>query len=263
MVSNIRVLLTDDKDEYTQKLATTLRNSHMEVKLCSKNGVEVLKMSEETYPDVIIMDAFLQHIDAVGVVGRINSSNPIKRPLIIVLSGIDNQRLEREILRSGVDYYFIKPADVQMVAQRILQLLSWRDVGVSANYEPVEDLTVTITEMLHQLGVPAHLKGYNYVREAIRLSVEDPEMLNSVTKILYPTVAKTFKSTPARVERSIRSGIESAWNRGDVDVLNSYFGYTIQNQRGKPTNSEFIAMISDKIRLKRKSYQSYLTSIAK
>lgn len=263
MVSNIKVLLTDDKDEYTQRLATTLRNSHMEVKLCSKNGVEVLKMSEECYPDVIIMDAFLQHIDAVGVVGRINSSNPIKRPLIIVLSGIDNQRLEREILRSGVDYYFIKPADVQMVAQRILQLLSWRDVGVSANYEPVEDLTVTITEMLHQLGVPAHLKGYNYVREAIRLSVEDPEMLNSVTKILYPTVAKTFKSTPARVERSIRSGIESAWNRGDVDVLNSYFGYTIQNQRGKPTNSEFIAMISDKIRLKRKSYQSYMSSIAK
>ena len=150
-----------------------------------------------------------------------------------------------------------------MVSQRIVQLLSWRDVGVSATYEPVEDLTVTITEMLHQIGVPAHVKGYQYVREAIRLTVEDPEMLNSVTKILYPTVAKNFKSTSSRVERAIRHGIEIAWDRGDVDVLNSYFGYTIQNQRGKPTNSEFIAMIADKIRLKRKSTKNFLGTVAK
>ncbi len=263
MVGNVTVLLTDEKDDYTQRLASTLRSNRMDVKICPKNGVEVLRMCDEIYPDVIIMDAFLQHIDAVGVVSRINSNNPVKRPLIIVLSGIDNQKLEREILRSGVDYYFIKPADPQMVSQRIVQLLSWRDVGVSATYEPVEDLTVTITEMLHQIGVPAHVKGYQYVREAIRLTVEDPEMLNSVTKILYPTVAKNFKSTSSRVERAIRHGIEIAWDRGDVDVLNSYFGYTIQNQRGKPTNSEFIAMIADKIRLKRKSAKNYLGTVAK
>ncbi len=252
MVGNIRVLLTDEKDEATLQLSAALRANRMEVKLCPKNGAELLNLIEETNPDVVVMDAFLQHIDAVGVVSRINMKDPAKRPLIIVMSGIDNVNFEKEILRSGVDYYFLKPIDAQVVAQRIVQLTSWKDVGITARYEEPQDLTVIITEILHQIGVPAHIKGYRYVREAIRLTVENPEMLNSVTKILYPTVAKNFKSTSSRVERAIRHGIETAWDRGDVDVLNSYFGYTIQNQRGKPTNSEFIAMIADDIRLKRR-----------
>ncbi len=251
MVGNIKVLLTDEKDEATLQLANALRASRMDVKLCQKNGAELLNLMEETNADVVVMDAFLQHIDAVGVVSRINMKDPTKRPLIVVMSGIDNVNFEREILKSGVDYYFLKPIDANMVAQRIVQLTSWKDVGVTAQYEAPQDLNVIITEILHQIGVPAHIKGYRYVREAIRLTVENPEMLNSVTKILYPTVAKNFKSTSSRVERAIRHGIETAWDRGDVDVLNSYFGYTIQNQRGKPTNSEFIAMISDDIRLKR------------
>ncbi len=252
MVGNITVLLTDEKDDSTLQLAATLRSNRMEVKLCAKNGAEVLNIIEETNPDVVVMDAFLQHIDAAGVISRINMKDPSKRPLIIVMSGIDNSNFEREMLRNGVDYYFLKPIDAQMVAQRIVQLTSWKDVGVTAHYEAPQDLTVTITEILHQIGVPAHIKGYRYVREAIKLTVENPEMLNSVTKILYPTVAKNFKSTSSRVERAIRHGIETAWDRGDVDVLNSYFGYTIQNDRGKPTNSEFIAMIADDIRLKRR-----------
>lgn len=252
MVGNIRVLLTDEKDEATLQLANALRASKMEVRLCQKNGAELLSLIEETNPDVVVMDAFLQHIDAVGVVSRINMKDPVKRPLLVVMSGIDNSNFEREILKSGVDYYFLKPVDASMVAQRIVQLTSWKDVGVTANYEAPQDLNVTITEILHQIGVPAHIKGYRYVREAIKLTVENPEMLNSVTKILYPTVAKSFKSTSSRVERAIRHGIETAWDRGDVDVLNSYFGYTIQNDRGKPTNSEFIAMIADDIRLKRR-----------
>lgn len=252
MVGNITVLLTDEKDDSTLQLAATLRSNRMEVKLCAKNGAEVLNIIEEKTPDVVVMDAFLQHIDAAGVISRINMKDPSKRPLIIVMSGIDNSNFEREMLRNGVDYYFLKPIDAQMVAQRIVQLTSWKDVGVTAHYEEPQDLTVTITEILHQIGVPAHIKGYRYVREAIKLTVENPEMLNSVTKILYPTVAKNFKSTSSRVERAIRHGIETAWDRGDVDVLNSYFGYTIQNERGKPTNSEFIAMIADDIRLKRR-----------
>ena len=253
MVGNITVLLTDEKDDSTLQLAATLRSNRMEVKLCAKNGAEVLNIIEETNPDVVVMDAFLQHIDAAGVISRINMKDPSKRPLIIVMSGIDNSNFEREMLRNGVDYYFLKPIDAQMVAQRIVQLTSWKDVGVTAHYEAPQDLTVTITEILHQIGVPAHIKGYRYVREAIKLTVENPEMLNSVTKILYPTVAKNFKSTSSRVERAIRHGIETAWDRGDVDVLNSYFGYTIQNERGKPTNSEFIALITDKLRLQYKS----------
>lgn len=252
MVGNIRVLLTDERDEGTSQLANALRSAGMEVRLCQKNGAELLKLIEETCPDVVVMDAFLQHIDAVGVVSRIKNSDPAKRPLLIVMSGIDNANFEREILKSGVDYYFLKPIEATMVAQRIVQLTSWKDVGVTRNNEPTQDLNVIITEILHQIGVPAHIKGYRYVREAIKLTVENPEMLNSVTKILYPTVAKSFKSTSSRVERAIRHGIETAWDRGDVDVLNSYFGYTIQNERGKPTNSEFIAMIADDIRLKRR-----------
>lgn len=252
MVSNLSVLLTDEKDEATQKLASVLRGNKMDVRLCAKNGAELLKIYEEAHPDVVIMDAFLQHIDAMGVISRINMKDPVKRPLIIVMSGIDNPNFEREITKCGVDYFFLKPVDAQMMAERIIQISSWKGVGVSSAYEAQEDLNVVITEILHQIGVPAHIKGYQYVREAIRLTVENPEMLNSVTKILYPTVAKSFKSTSSRVERAIRHAIEVAWDRGDVDVLNSYFGYTIQSQRGKPTNSEFVAMISDKIRLRRR-----------
>lgn len=252
MVSNLSVLLTDEKDDATLKLSSVLRGNKMDVRLCSKNGAELLKLYEEFHPEVIIMDAFLQHIDAMGVISRINMKDPAKRPLIIVMSSIDNSNFEREITRCGVDYFFLKPIDPQMMAERIIQISSWKGVGITAHYEAQEDLNVVITEILHQIGVPAHIKGYQYVREAIRLTVENPEMLNSVTKILYPTVAKSFKSTSSRVERAIRHAIEVAWDRGDVDVLNSYFGYTIQSQRGKPTNSEFVAMISDKIRLKRR-----------
>lgn len=252
MVSNLSVLLTDEKDDATLKLATVLRSNKMDVRMCAKNGAEVLKLYEEYHPEVIILDAFLQHIDAMGVISRINGMDPVKRPLIIVMSGIDNPNFEREITKCGVDYYFLKPIDPKLMAERIIQISSWKGVGITAHYEAQEDLTVVITEILHQIGVPAHIKGYQYVREAIRLTVENPEMLNSVTKILYPTVAKNFKSTPSRVERAIRHAIEVAWDRGDVEILNSYFGYTIQSQRGKPTNSEFVAMISDKIRLKRR-----------
>lgn len=250
MVSNLSVLLTDEKDDATLKLAAVLRNNKMNVKMCAKNGAEILKCYEEYHPDVIIMDAFLQHIDAMGVVERIGTKDPTKRPLVIVMSGIDNPNFEREITKRGVDYCFLKPIDPQMMAERIVQISSWKGVGIASHYDVQEDLSVVITEILHQIGIPAHIKGYQYVREAIKLTVEEPEMLNSVTKILYPTVAKSFKSTSSRVERAIRHAIEVAWDRGDVEVLNSYFGYTIQSQRGKPTNSEFIAMISDKIRLK-------------
>ncbi len=253
MIGNLSVLLTDEKDDAGIKLANVLRSNKMDVKVCAKNGAELLRYYEELHPDVIIMDAFLQHIDAMGVISRINMKDPVKRPLIIVMSGIDNPNFEREITRCGVDYYFLKPIDPQTMAERIIQISSWSGVGIIAHHEVQEDLNMVITEILHQIGVPAHIKGYQYVREAIRLSVEDPEMLNSVTKILYPTVAKTFNSTSSRVERAIRHGIEVAWDRGDVEVLNSYFGYTIQSQRGKPTNSEFVAMISDKIRLKRRT----------
>ena len=202
-------------------------------------------------PDVIIMDAFMLHIDALGVIKQIRDMKDIKKPMIIVLSSVDNMRFESEILNGGADYYFLKPVEAEVIAQRITQLSGWNS---SEKHEKnSNDLEVVVSEIMHQIGVPAHIKGYQYLREAIILSVNNTEMMGSVTKLLYPTVAKTFKTTSSRVERAIRHAIEVAWDRGDVDVLSSYFGYTIQSSRGKPTNSEFIAMIADKLRLQLKA----------
>ena len=251
-MKNLTVLLTDEKDEATQKLAFALSANKMDVKLCSKNGAEILRVFEESHPDVIIMDAFLQHIDAIGVIKRINETDPVKRPMLIIMSGIDNPNFEREFTRAGIDYYFLKPIDPKSMAARIVQISSWAGANGSSSFETEEDLYVVITKALHDVGVPAHVSGYSYVREAIKLTIEDPEMLKAVTKILYPTVGKHFGSTAPRVERAIRHAIELGWGRADIEKLNEYFGYTIQSDRGKPTNSEFIAMISDRIRLGRK-----------
>ncbi|MDR0531794.1 MAG: sporulation transcription factor Spo0A [Oscillospiraceae bacterium] len=252
-----KVLLTDDGSELGQSCAQALRAKGFEPQTCPKDGAEVMKYLETRLPDILIMDTFLTHTDALGVLKEIKAMPLAQKPLIFLLSSVDNARFEQEALANGADYYFLKPFDVQVLAERVSQLSGWRSIGVGPNLSaalPVirsrSDLEMMISEIMHQVGVPAHIKGYQYLREAIILSIEDTEMISSVTKVLYPTVAKTFKTTPSRVERAIRHAIEVAWDRGDVDVLSSYFGYTIQNQRGKPTNSEFIAMISDKLRLK-------------
>ena len=253
MNKQLSVLLADEKSETALTLVSELKKNMMDVKVCEKSGATLLQLVESKTPDVIIMDAFLMHIDALGVLQRLNKLNLMKRPLIIVFSSIDKSHFEAEILKAGADYYFLKPIEPSLLAERIPQLYSWKDMGsTKSNSNNETNIEVTISEIMHQIGVPAHIKGYQYLREAIKRSVNDPEMLNSVTKILYPTVAKAFSTTPSRVERAIRHAIEVAWDRGDVDVLSSYFGYTIQCERGKPTNSEFIAMIADKLRLKMK-----------
>ena len=171
-------------------------------------------------------------------------------PIFLAMSSQDMPNLEKEVLSCGASYYFLKPFDYHVMAERIVQLTGTNFTPAEPKTEP--ELDVVVTEIIHQIGVPAHIKGYHYLREAILLSIQNAEMINSVTKLLYPTVAKRFETTSSRVERAIRHAIEVAWDRGDVDVLNSYFGYTIHNGRGKPTNSEFIAMISDKFRLQLK-----------
>ena len=197
------------------------------------------------------MDAFMSNLDALGVINQLNEKE--NKPLLLVMSSTENQRFEQEILSAGADYYFLKPFDVQILAQRINQLSGWsKSQGDISKLQDTTDLQVTVSEIMHQIGVPAHIKGYQYLREAIVLSINDREMMSSVTKVLYPTVAKMYSTTSSRVERAIRHAIEVAWDRGDIDVLSAYFGYTIQNTRGKPTNSEFIAMISDKLRLRMK-----------
>lgn len=248
----LKAIITEDGSETSHELAGILRSNGFEVSTVVKDGTKLVeKLNEGERPDVLLMDGFMPRLDALGVLRAIDSMHLEKRPIVMVLSSTDNQMFESEVLNSGADYYFLKPYDPKMLAERIIQFSDIHSSDLSRR--GVKDLEVVVSQIMHQIGVPAHIRGYQYLREAIILSVKNNEMISSVTKILYPTVAKTFKTTPSRVERAIRHAIEVAWDRGDVDVLSSYFGYTIQNERGKPTNSEFIAMISDNLKLRMKA----------
>lgn len=255
MEKKIKILIADDSTEFGQNCANALKSYGMDVKMCQKDGQCLLHTIQKENPDVVIADVFMPNRDILGVLSVLKDMDERQRPLVMAISGFDNPRLERETLNAGACYYFIKPFDTHVLAERIIQLSGWKGNSVPVVKDTVvsdNDLELMVTEIIHQIGVPAHIKGYHYLREAIILSVKDGEMINSVTKVLYPTVAKKNQTTSSRVERAIRHAIEVAWDRGDVDVLNSYFGYTIHNSRGKPTNSEFIAMIADKLRLRLK-----------
>lgn len=250
MNSNLKVVVTGEGTDFGRNCVNVLRSYGCDVYLCPKDGKALLSKVEACNPNAVVMDAFMSGIDALGVIEQLKADG--NSAVIMVMSGTDNQRFEQELLSAGADYYFLKPFDIETLARRISQF-SARSGG-SAEVRRSEDaeLQVTVSEIMHQIGVPAHIKGYSYLREAIILSIHNDDMMSSVTKILYPTVAKMYGTTASRVERAIRHAIEVAWDRGDIDVLSSYFGYTIQNTRGKPTNSEFIAMISDKLRLRMK-----------
>ncbi len=256
MEKKLKVLIADDSTELGQNCAKALKSYGMEVSLCEKNGVRVVEAAKTNHPDVIIADVFMPNMDVLGVLSELKAIDEKDRPMVMAMSSFDNQRLEKEMLEAGAAYYFLKPFDMNTMAERIIKLSGWRNssspIVVKDNIVTDPQLELMITEIIHQIGVPAHIKGYHYLRESIMLSVKNSEVVNSITKLLYPTVAKNNNTTSSRVERAIRHAIEVAWDRGDVDVLNSYFGYTIQNERGKPTNSEFIAMISDKLRLQLK-----------
>ena len=229
----LKVMVAEEGNEFGASCAAALRSNGFEVQLVPKDGTQVLRLARQNSPDVLVIDAFMPGLDAIGVLNGLSGTE--KRPLVAVTTANSNPRLQQEIIESGADYYFIKPFDMQIFAERIKQMTGAGHAGqdnILKMNGADNSLEVTVSEIMHQIGVPAHIKGYQYLREAIILAVNDDEIMNSVTKLLYPTVV--------------------AWDRGDVDVLSSYFGYTIQNSRGKPTNSEFIAMISDKLRLKMK-----------
>ena len=251
-----KVLIAEDNGEFLKNAVSSFRTYGFECVSVPRDGAQVLKALESASPDVFVTEAFLSHFDALAVLKMMPTLKLKKRPITVVLSGVENGAFEQQLLSSGADYYFIKPVEVSFMTERIAGLsgVPSKENGsiVKLNGKNDTDLEIVVSDIMHELGVPAHIKGYQYLREAILLTVNSPDMMSSVTKILYPTVAKTFGTTPSRVERAIRHAIEVAWDRGDIDVLSSYFGYTIQNSRGKPTNSEFIAMISDKLRLKRK-----------
>lgn len=255
MEKKLKIVVADDSTELGQSCAKALGSYGMEVILCEKDGRRVVEKIKSSHPDVILADVFMPNLDILGVLASVSAMEQKDRPLVMAMSSFDNQRLEKETLEAGASYYFLKPFDINTMAQRIIQLSGWRNSDspvIKNNVLTDSELELMVTDIIHQIGVPAHIKGYHYLREAIVLSVKNSDIINSVTKVLYPTVAKKHSTTSSRVERAIRHAIEVAWDRGDIDVLNSYFGYTIQNERGKPTNSEFIAMISDKLRLELK-----------
>ena len=249
MSRKINVLLADNSEYFAVPCANAMKSYGLDVTLTEKDGKAVLEALTNREFDVVLMDLFLSRLDALGVLeGLVQAEH---RPLVMVMSGFDNPALEREALAAGADYYFLKPFDAAAISRRILSLC-----GDHAAEAPVRrgatNLEMQVTEIIHQIGVPAHIKGYQYLRDAILMAIEDDSIINAVTKRLYPAVAKKHGTTSSRVERAIRHAIEVAWDRGDVDTLADYFGYTIHHERGKPTNSEFIAMISDKFRLQLK-----------
>lgn len=251
----LKIMLAQDTDTQTG-CAAALRSSGFEVETVRKDGAQILRLFRQgSRPDVLIMDAFMQGTDAIGVLGGLADMRLEPRPLVFVTASNANPRLEQEITQNGADYYFIKPFDTQMLIQRIKQLsgLSAPAQGNIVSFSSSDNsLEVTVSEIMHRIGVPAHIKGYQYLREAIILTINDMDMINAVTKVLYPEVAKKFGTTPSRVERAIRHAIEVAWDRGDIETLQKFFGYTVSNIKGKPTNSEFIAMIADNLSLRRK-----------
>lgn len=228
-------------------LIRVLGSYSMDVRQIERNGKTVIEEVLKCRPDVLVTETFLQYVDALGVAQSIMQNGAIKKPLIAAIANTGNSAFERELTKAGVDCCFIRPVDAHIMAQRIKTLA--RSSFTESALPPAGNIDATISNMLREIGMPAHIKGYPYVRRAIKMCVENDEMMSSVTKVLYPAVAKEFNSTPSRVERSIRHAIEAAWDRGDIDVLNSYFGYTIQNDRGKPTNSQFIATLTDDIRI--------------
>jgi len=201
--------------------------------------------------DVAVVDLWLLKLDGIALIRQAKKYSPSSFTRFILMSPINKQSILIEASEAGADLCIPKPFDFSSLVLHITSLLKSRDSKEEAPSRTV-DLEAQVTKIIHQIGVPAHIKGYQYLRTAILMTIDDNDIINSVTKILYPTVAKKYQTTTSRVERAIRHAIEVAWDRGDVDTLNAYFGYTIQNSRGKPTNSEFIAMIADNLRLKYK-----------
>ena len=257
MEKKLKILISDNTEDFGQPCAKLLKSLGMDVYLVCKDGAKLLTEMKVIQPDVVLVDSFMPKFDALSILKQIDTLELKQRPLVMVMSSCDNPRLENEILASGAAYYLLKPIDLDTLAERIIQLTGWNSslTPMKGNHGPVtdNDLERMVTEIIHQIGVPAHIKGYHYLRSSIVLAVKTPQIINSVTKQLYPTIAKMYDTTSSRVERAIRHAIEVAWDRGDVEVLNSYFGYTIHNSRGKPTNSEFVAMIADKLRLQLKA----------
>ncbi len=271
--SKISVLIADDNKEFCNILNDYLLNQKdIIVTGVAKDGREALELIESQQPDLVVLDIIMPHLDGLGVLERLNNMDLPKTPRVIVLSAVGQDKITQQAITLGADYYVVKPFDMDIFTKRIREMFSTNIVvnnnvvesekrmnqvplvqreAAATSKEPM-DLETEITSIIHEIGVPAHIKGYMYLREAITMVVNDMELLSAVTKELYPSIAKKYNTTASRVERAIRHAIEVAWSRGQIDAINRIFGYTVHGEKGKPTNSEFIAIIADKLRLKNK-----------
>ena len=261
MDQRIKVLIADENNDFRHAIRENLIRAGIDVVDETDSGFDVLTKIKRSTPDVVIIDVWLPSLDAVQVIKKSKTlfQNPANIPDFIVISYCSNPNIFAEAIEAGAAYCMGKPFEYATLIERIARIYKNRQSayknqimnGVQYSQEP-SDLEAQVTEIIHRIGVPAHIKGYQYLRTAIMMTIEDNDLINAVTKVLYPSVAKKYQTTSSRVERAIRHAIEVAWDRGDIDTLNAFFGYTIQNERGKPTNSEFIAMIADNMRLKNK-----------
>lgn len=255
------VAIADDNERMVEILNNIVKKDN-EIRIVGKanNGEDVYQMIKEKEPDVVLLDLIMPKLDGLSVMERINQDQTIKKhPKFIVISAIGQEGITEDAFNLGAHYYIMKPFDNEMVLNRVKSIKNNIADGKSNHFSGagndkrmIENLENQVTDMIHEVGVPAHIKGYQYLRDAIMMVIEEPDMLNSITKILYPTIAKRNQTTPSRVERAIRHAIEVAWSRGNMDIINSLFSYTVSTGKGKPTNSEFIALIADKIRLQNK-----------
>ncbi|MBQ8235973.1 MAG: sporulation transcription factor Spo0A [Clostridia bacterium] len=257
MEHSLKILLADENEEFRKRTISSLKQYGFSRFEEAVTGKEALEKIERYHPDIVLLDVWLDRMDCVQVIKAAYklSFHPDPPPSFIVLSESPNPNIYEESIESGADYCMTKPVDYENLSGRIHRVYrnKLRGGGMTATAKNRgADLETQVTKVIHQIGVPAHIKGYQYLRTAILMAICDREVINAVTKVLYPTVAKQYQTTSSRVERAIRHAIEVAWDRGDVDVLNSFFGYTVQNDKGKPTNSEFIAMIADNLRLTNK-----------
>lgn len=259
----IKIVIADDNKEFCNILSDYLKKQNdFEVVGIAKDGLEALNLISQENPDVLVLDIIMPHLDGLGVLERISNSETAM-PKVIILSAVGQDKITQRAINLGADYYVVKPFELEVFANRIRQMFNSgfnvqevrRSVSMGDDQNTNllnNNLESEITNIIHEIGVPAHIKGYLYLREAIFMVVNDVELLSAVTKELYPSIAKKFNTTASRVERAIRHAIEVAWSRGQVETINKIFGYTIHNSKGKPTNSEFIAMVADKLRLKQK-----------
>ncbi len=253
MDNRTTVFIADSAEEFCTNLSAALLHTEgFAVVGTAGDGEQAIRMIQKWKPDVLVLDLMLSKQDGLSVLKAISTMD--KRPAVLATSGFVTDYVASAAANLGARYLMLKPCDMSALVERLEEIRGGTGQRVIGSRKPDKtSIEAMVTSIIHEIGVPAHIKGYQYLREAIIIAVGDMDVINAITKVLYPQVAKTFQTTPSRVERAIRHAIEVAWDRGDLDTLQKFFGYTVSNTKGKPTNSEFIALIADKLQLQLKS----------